>query len=122
MLKLQQVCRQQLLAPTRCACRAALLLRHCCRRGRQLVYELSTVHKRSLLLNFLIQRILQAGHEKEVASHGSNLSFYFEVYHRCARRGAARHHHPGRAASRDAQPCIDSAATHLAGCRTGRGL
>mmetsp|Transcript_10122 Transcript_10122/g.21655 ORF Transcript_10122/g.21655 Transcript_10122/m.21655 type:complete len:648 (+) Transcript_10122:87-2030(+) len=51
-------------------------------RGRQLIYELSAVHKNCLLLNFAIQKILLQGHEDEVASVGSSLAGYFTVFHR----------------------------------------
>ena len=53
-----------------------------CREGRQLIYELSAKHRNCLLLNYAIQKILQAGHEDEVASVGSSLASYFGVFHR----------------------------------------
>ncbi len=53
-----------------------------CRAGRQLVYSLSQKHRNSLVLNYAIQRILQTGHEEEVASIGSSLASYFSVFHR----------------------------------------
>ena len=34
------------------------------------------------MLNYAIQRILQAGHEDEVANLGSSLASYFSVFHR----------------------------------------
>ncbi|EIE24527.1 hypothetical protein COCSUDRAFT_40900 [Coccomyxa subellipsoidea C-169] len=52
------------------------------REGRQLIYELSAKHRNCLLLNYAIQKILQAGHEDEVASVGSSLASYFGVFHR----------------------------------------
>ena len=55
---------------------------HLCRAGRQLIYSLSQKHRNSLVLNYAIQRILQAGHEEEVASIGSSLASYFSVFHR----------------------------------------
>ena len=55
----------------------------CLRRaGRQLIYSLSQKHRNSLVLNYAIQRILQAGHEEEVANLGSSLASYFSVFHR----------------------------------------
>ena len=54
----------------------------CCRAGRQLIYNLSQKHRNSLVLNYAIQRILQAGHEEEVANVGSSLASYFSVFHR----------------------------------------
>lgn len=36
--------------------------------GRQLIYDLSGVHKNSLMLNFAIQKILADGHDQEVSS------------------------------------------------------
>ena len=53
-----------------------------CRAGRQLIYSLSQKHRNSLVLNYAIQRILQAGHEDEVANLGSSLASYFSVVHR----------------------------------------
>ena len=53
-----------------------------CRAGRQLIYSLSQKHRNSLVLNYAIQRILQAGHEDEVANLGSSLASYFSVFHR----------------------------------------
>ena len=53
-----------------------------CRAGRQLIYSLSQKHRNSLVLNYAIQRILQAGHEEEVANLGSSLASYFSVFHR----------------------------------------
>ncbi|KAK9864357.1 hypothetical protein WJX84_002228 [Apatococcus fuscideae] len=50
--------------------------------GRQLIYDLSGVHRNSLMLNFAVQKILADGHDQEVASIGSNLAGYFGVYHR----------------------------------------
>lgn len=52
------------------------------RAGRQLIYDLSQKHRNNLVLNYAIQRILQAGHEEEVASVGSSLASYFSVFHR----------------------------------------
>ena len=52
------------------------------RAGRQLIYNLSQKHRNSLVLNYAIQRILQAGHEEEVANVGSSLASYFSVFHR----------------------------------------
>ena len=52
------------------------------RAGRQLIYTLSQKHRNSLVLNYAIQRILQAGHEEEVANVGSSLASYFSVFHR----------------------------------------
>ena len=34
--------------------------------GRQLIYDLSGVHKNSLMLNFAVQKILADGHDQEV--------------------------------------------------------
>lgn len=52
------------------------------REGRDLIYCLSASHRSCLLLNFAIQKILHAGYEDEVASVGSSLAGYFEVFHR----------------------------------------
>ncbi|KAK9816978.1 hypothetical protein WJX72_007733 [[Myrmecia] bisecta] len=52
------------------------------RMGRQLIYELSAQHRNCLLLNFAVQKILEDGHENEVASIGSSLAGYFGVFHR----------------------------------------
>ena len=62
--------------------RSSKSILHLCRAGRQLVYSLSQKHRNSLVLNYAIQRILQAGHEEEVASIGSSLASYFSVFHR----------------------------------------
>lgn len=48
---------------------------------RQLLYELSTRYKDSLLLNYAIQRISEDGHQNEIASL-SAATTYFPVYNR----------------------------------------
>ena len=52
------------------------------RMGRQLLYQLSAQHRNCLLLNFAVQKILEDGHENEVASIGTSLAGYFGVFHR----------------------------------------
>lgn len=51
------------------------------RAGRELIYTLSARYKNCQLLKYAMQRILKAGHDDEVASVGSRLSGYFEVFH-----------------------------------------
>ena len=51
------------------------------RAGRELIYTLSARYKNCQLLKYAMQRILKAGHDEEVASVGSRLSGYFEVFH-----------------------------------------
>lgn len=36
--------------------------------GRRLIYDLSEVHKNSLMLNFAVQKILADGHDQEVCA------------------------------------------------------
>ncbi len=51
------------------------------RAGRELIYTLSARYKNCQLLKYAMQRILMAGHDDEVASVGSRLAGYFEVFH-----------------------------------------
>ena len=51
------------------------------RAGRELIYTLSARYKNCQLLRYAMQRILMAGHDDEVASVGSRLAGYFEVFH-----------------------------------------
>ena len=51
------------------------------RAGRELIYTLSARYKNCQLLKYAMQRILMAGHHDEVASVGSRLAGYFEVFH-----------------------------------------
>lgn len=53
------------------------------RRGRALVYELAAAHAHSLLLGWMLKRILAEGHEAEVARTGHAMASYFCVFHRC---------------------------------------
>ena len=76
------IVRRSLPFPSLYSKEAQAHLLHLCRAGRQLIYSLSQKHRNSLLLNYAIQRILQAGHEEEVASIGSSLASYFSVFHR----------------------------------------
>jgi negative elongation factor C/D len=51
------------------------------------VFDLSSCHANSLLLGWLIKRILTDGHEEEVARTGRSMAGYFGVFHRCAAAG-----------------------------------
>lgn len=51
------------------------------RAGRELIYTLSARYKNCQLLKYAMQRILMAGHDDEVASVGSRLAGYFEVFY-----------------------------------------
>lgn len=48
--------------------------------GRQLIYDLSGVHKNSLMLNFAVQKILADGHDQEVAAPASLIDLLHDTW------------------------------------------